>query len=122
VSLLNIGALQQALISVGLLVETANREVVVITLALLVAGAGTSLIKLDLSALEVALIVVGDAILATDKLSVSGAVSAVLEVVRGAFTLVEESLTLASQNTIVLEGLVLSGADRLVDGGASAGA
>ena len=122
VGLLDVGALQQALVSVGLLVETANREVEVVALALTVAGAGTGLVKFDLSALEVALVVVGDAVLAADELGVSSAVRAVLEIVGGALTLVEESLTLASQNTFVLEGLVVSGADRLVDGSATTGA
>lgn len=122
VGLLDVGALQQALVSVGLLVETANREVEVVALALTVAGAGTGLVKFDLSALEVALVVVGDAVLAADELGVSSAVRAVLEIVGGALTLVEESLTLASQNTFVLEGLVVSGADGLVDGSATAGA
>jgi hypothetical protein len=122
VSLLDVSALQQALVSVGLLVKTANGEVEVFALAVLVAGAGIGLVELNLSALKVALVVIGDTVLTADKLGVSGAVGAVLEVVRGALTLVKESLALASQDTLVREGFVLSGTNGLLNGGASTGA
>jgi hypothetical protein len=121
VSLLDVGAVQKALVVVGLSVETANGQVEISTLALLVAGAGTHLVELSLGAVQVASVVIGDSVLAANELGESGAVTAVGEVVRGALSLVQEGLSLALEDTVILEGFHISGANWLGNGGASTG-
>jgi len=113
VSLLDVGAVQKALVVVGLSVQTANGQVEISTLALLVAGAGTQLVEFSLGAVQEASVVIGDSVLAANELGKSGAVTAVGEVVRGALSLVQEGLSLALEDTLILEGFHLSGANWL---------
>ena len=77
------------------------------------------MIELGSGAFKIALVVIGDTVLSTNELCVSCAVTAVLKVVRGAFALVEESLSLASENALILEGFHFSGTDWLGNGGAT---
>ena len=109
------------LIAVGLLVKSADWQVEVLTFALLVAGAGSGLVELSLCAFKIALVVIGDSIFTANELGVTGTVTAVLEVVRRALALVEESLSLASKDALILEGFHISRADWLGNGGATAG-
>lgn len=78
------------------------------------------MVKLDPGALKITLVIISDTVLSADKLGVPGAVVAVLEVVRGTLALVEEGLSLAPKDALILEGFRLSGADWLGNGGATA--
>ena len=116
----DICAFQKTLVLIGLFVNTADWEIEVLALAVLVGGACTLSIYLNFSTVNEALVVIGHSVFAADELDETGAVIAVAEIVSWAFSLVKNGLALASQNALILESFLLGGADWLGNGSASA--
>jgi hypothetical protein len=120
VGLSDISALNQAFVVVGFLVNSANWKVEVFTPARSVGRAGSLGVQLSLGAVKVALVVISDSVFTAHKREIPGTVVALCEVAARALSLVENGLALAFQQAFVLEGDVLSAANRLVDSGATA--
>ena len=115
VSSLNVVTCHQTFVSVCLMVNTTNWEVMILTVTGFVGWAWTINVFLFLSTIEVTLIVISNTVLSTNWLSVSSTVSTVGWVGLRTDSVMKFNLTITVEETGIVIGLHLSTTDRLVD-------